>query len=571
MKISQKLAVLLNESRFDRYLAMLPSRRFFDTDENFTSFNKDAKYFLKRMTDLGFREDMIIWAMRHVILGVYLSNHIPEFTGIKELSPFIVKLASKANVDLEYYRVRGNLIQVLQHYNDLPIHSIQSFRFNNQDVDQVLSFFKEEEDKWKSQNQGLIPDVLYKRLPENEKPELLIDYGDGYYLFDLKKNGCRLEADAMGHCSTGAHPGDTNWSIRERVDVDSSHGWRPVVTIIWNQNGWVNEIKSAGNEKPDYKFFPHIVKALMLDRVEGHYWPHRGWKQENDFTIMDLPEEEAKEITRVKPKLCPAPFLAKILGFTEESVEIINNSLETELEALPKDHKLYGKAAILEKYDEGVDFVNRRIPSKNEIHEYIGYVTGDKNIEYWGGKNNESEIQDLLEAALKRSPEFLDHCIKAIELEVAEEVLEEYEGLDADDAVSLIMDEDNEGEYLSEIRQALDDAVNRGYETGTESQIYEYVENALNDYLTPVNEGENVLYNPCFITVTADQLAEYYEDMDDLFEEILEDFSFSAPYYGFQEYDGESALGDFIEYKVPEFDKIEPGIDENQMDLDIVT
>jgi hypothetical protein len=432
MKIVRKL---LLESRKTRYLEMFPSRNIFGVKYNYGGYLRLFERKIDSAIDIFKRHDRVIWYLRHALVDLLndiLASHSSASGGklekkTKDLQNLIISKYREEDKS-KVQSLRGINVRYFTHYLDLPIHEIQEYQFKWQAPTEILEYFEAAEAKWKAETQSLIPNASIAKLPENEKPELLIDYGDGFYLYDLKKNGCRLEANAMGHCSTGAHEGDTNWSIREKVRTGSSYGWRPVVTIIWNENGWVNEIKGAGNKKPGEEFFPHIVKALMLDRVEGHFWPHNGYATDEDFTVLDLPVSEQLEIIAKKPTIFPALELVNPVnkeidpGFTEENVKAVNAYLYQftqggfhDLKALPTDHPKYKTHAFFAYVNSAVELLNN-FPDNSRVARFRYLVGGtnihgaySKTLSKLGGSKALSNIEEAIKIALE-DPDYYKAC-----------------------------------------------------------------------------------------------------------------------------------------------------------------
>lgn len=132
-----------------------------------------------------------------------------------------------------------------------------------------------------------------KALQIKEGQTVIHEFNDGYYWVDLDTNKCGDEGDSMGHC--GNTSADTLLSLRDQTG-------EPHVTIAYNYNGTVRQIKGKGNDKPVEKYHPYIVTLLTEDNLDKDDYIFRAYdyeyKAEDDFNPIDLNKDSLKEFAK---------------------------------------------------------------------------------------------------------------------------------------------------------------------------------------------------------------------------------------------------------------------------------
>lgn len=206
----------------------------------------------------------------------------------------------------------------LEHFLSLPIPEIQDYVFNRQGIETVMHAFADLEYEWKQATSSMIP-----VSPEDD---VIMDFGDGYCWVNLHKAYCPQEASAMGHCgnSPRQHSSDTILSLRQKVEKGGKWFWRPCLTFIMDSTRHLTEMKGRGNDKPAAKYHPYILALIKSDIVAGI--TGGGYLASHNFSVADLPIEQAQELIAEKPHLATLRMLYDLEGWStavEEKVESV--------------------------------------------------------------------------------------------------------------------------------------------------------------------------------------------------------------------------------------------------------
>ena len=146
------------------------------------------------------------------------------------------------------------------------------------------------------------------------KPEMFIDFGDGWAWFILNSPSCDVEARGMGHCGNAGNPqeGERILSLRQKSSIGQDN-YKPFLTFILDKNGKLGEMKGSANTKPNKKYHMYIKSLLLNPAIKG--LKGAGYMPENNFSIFDFENyEDLIEISKVKPKIVPSFYLDLIAG-----------------------------------------------------------------------------------------------------------------------------------------------------------------------------------------------------------------------------------------------------------------
>jgi hypothetical protein len=334
---------ILEESRKERYLEMFKGipERFASFSGKIGIYGKSAEDWKQQAIDRIQqeiewaienlkREDRILWYLRQIKIGLYLEtdeiletlrklwkemrskdeeknqrimdeynklvNSLPtavrKSVAFKQFSP----IPSADNIS-EY----GNkLVNFLWHFLSMHISEIDNFRFENQDYEDILNKFIEIEKKWKEKQKSWI-DITNELKEGRISPVVVFD--DGFRWFNLNRPQCEQEGKAMGHCGNcGGRSDDTILSLRKLKQEGGRMYARPSLTFILHDNGQLGEMKGRGNNKPNEKYHPYILRLLaqknLIKGIEGG-----GYLPENNFSLGDLSEDGLEAIFNARPDL----------------------------------------------------------------------------------------------------------------------------------------------------------------------------------------------------------------------------------------------------------------------------
>ena len=329
---------ILEESRKKRYLEMfkgIPERfeAFYKSDrqgdqkvagiDRIHTIIQWAIYHLKR-------EDRILWFLRQ-IKAVYYFMTDPNVSTLSnkyintktkedndELKALISKIPNwvrKSSVfskilsppDHNTYQPRAKLMRFqsdltdsLVHFLSLNIPQINNFRFENQQWKEIEGYFKKLEIEWADKQKSWI-DITDELKEGKISPVVVFD--DGFRWFNLNRPKCEEEGKAMGHCGNcGGRNDDTILSLRKLKQEGGRMYARPSLTFILHHNGQLGEMKGRGNNKPNEKYHPYIMRLLaqknLVKGIEGG-----GYLPQNNFSLNDLNDEQFEAFFNARPDL----------------------------------------------------------------------------------------------------------------------------------------------------------------------------------------------------------------------------------------------------------------------------
>lgn len=222
-----------------------------------------------------------------------------------------------------------------------------------------------------------------KRITELTEPDgsekLLFDLGK-FKWFDLQKNYCEDEGEAMGHCgnshSTGSH--ETIISLRRVMKVGNKEYHRPSLTFILDTiSGYLTETRGRANTKPKKSYHPFIVELFRDNRIKGISLRYNDEK--DNFVISDLNHEMLQRLYSIRPDLKEQFETMQLLDDKFHEVLQGNASRQTTqqvMNAIPKSGKyslLYAKH-IGKEYPEGEEEIAKL--NTRQILDYARIIEG---------------------------------------------------------------------------------------------------------------------------------------------------------------------------------------------------
>ena len=197
-------------------------------------------------------------------------------------------------------RFQADLAQSLIHFLSLNIPQINNFRFENQQWKEIRDQFRELEQEWAEKQKSWI-DITDELKEGKISPVVVFD--DGFRWFNLNRPKCEQEGKAMGHCGNcGGRNDDTILSLRKLKQEGGRMYARPSLTFILHHNGQLGEMKGRGNNKPNEKYHPYILRLLaqknLVKGIEGG-----GYLPQNNFSLNDLNDERLEAFFDARPDI----------------------------------------------------------------------------------------------------------------------------------------------------------------------------------------------------------------------------------------------------------------------------
>lgn len=129
---------------------------------------------------------------------------------------------------------------------------------------------------------------------KDEQGKVLIEFDDDFYWIDLQTKSSRAEADAMGHCGT-TQEGDTLLSLRDKNKS-------PHVTVAYDNDGVIYQMKGRNNKKPIEKYYPYIYRLLVDPDLKPKYFGYE-YKKSEDFNLSDFDKKTFNKVFQYNPNL----------------------------------------------------------------------------------------------------------------------------------------------------------------------------------------------------------------------------------------------------------------------------
>lgn len=330
---------------------------------------KDAKKSLKK-------NDRIIWYLRIVKYKWLNQMYKTKFDGtgdqVREIASKIEKELNKLK-KFSYIEKSANqalnrpfMLQI-DHFLSLPIDKIQNYVWTDQTSKELLDQFTEFEDEWK--------DTLGEngvRISSGDEMVLQFDGGKkAWWLLD--RGACREEGDKMGHCGNVPQEREGDQILSFRTATENPDIWVPHLTFIRDENDYLGEMKGRGNEKPNKKYHPYIVKLLLSKYVEGV--KGGGYMPENNFQLNDLDQATREKLIERKPQLASLYDLYKKEGLSDRVKNKIYEKIN--VEGLPDIYGIEDDKVIVQHWDDFDDLL-REIDYNKEIEKFRKLLDDDE-------------------------------------------------------------------------------------------------------------------------------------------------------------------------------------------------
>lgn len=373
-----------------------------DTDETISlSFEKSIKDIITRAKSVLKKSNIIVWFLRQWKIGLLISiiRNNPELEKIANplIDKLIADLANRGGYNLvgrdQYFSMyvsSTNILQKLGHFLSLPIPQIQNYDYGFKPMNNVLMVdFPDYEETWKAQAKELIP-------YDPTDGEVLIKFNDGYFWQDLKREYCRTEGNAMGHCGNSAayKNGDTVLSLRQMVKRGDKQYVRPCLTFILQRDGYLGEMKGRANNKPEEKYHKYIVPLLKQDYIKGIRGG--GHAADQNFSINDLDEDVRDQLVEEKPTLGTLWDIYRKNGANDK---MFRELLQDKVSGTPLEYEsIEGNTVVLKTWSNFQRFLS---DINDEVLEYyvdIYLEEEDMSLSELMEENiSEDDVYDLIE------------------------------------------------------------------------------------------------------------------------------------------------------------------------------
>ena len=480
------------------------------------------------------KNDRIVWFLKWVKISVLDKLHKEtKAQGKIELSTMFKKdldiMLSKMepidgapnprsiSTDLEHYLS----------YDQIP--GIQNYTFGKETPGALFQILGGYEREWREDNKGTL-------MVSSSKDKPIINFGkQAWWLLDRAE--CRDEGEAMGHCGNTASSRDGERILSFRTDLGDGK-YRPHLTFILTEKGYLGEMKGRANEKPAEKYHPFIIKLLMNDIVKGI--KGGGHDPSNNFSMNDLSNEQREEIMDKKPSLGTLKMMYHKLGDVPEVRERVDQVLDGLEDEGVRNYGLNPNGLYVVDHSKDIQQFGETTPGN--LNNYIGYFNGNDyyEVDYSGEEYQWEELYDGLEGEHK------EHVKKKIQ-KYKDDVDPDME---YDSLWDLIQHND-----LDDFISVAQWAVRSGYEVGGQNQMYKAFKSALDDL--PIKYG-GALYaedgsewkweGPVEVCLTFEEMIRALSDEPYMEYVAYEDSWFGGgeveieePYYGWDEYDEEAA------------------------------
>ena len=104
------------------------------------------------------------------------------------------------------------------------------------------------------------------RNPPRAEDQVIHEFDNGYYWYDIRSRECDFEARKMGHCGSGQD--GTLYSLR--AGGTTRRNIKPKITLEMDRQGIVYQIKGKANEAPKKELWPYIdwfIENAGVERV----------------------------------------------------------------------------------------------------------------------------------------------------------------------------------------------------------------------------------------------------------------------------------------------------------------
>ena len=474
----------------------------------------------------------------------------------------LTKMTLISKLTFTYYQ----FISSITHFRSLNLPSINYYNYGDKPYNEVVEDFTTYENEWQESRRGTI-DITDDIRSGRGGGKKIIDCGDNYGWYDLEKNYCTTEGNAMGHCGNSAAftSFDTVLSFRKVEKIKGRVIAKPSMTFILDtRSRQLGEMKGRGNKKPIDKYHPAIIKLLthrytnslgirgwFIDGIVGG-----GYAPEENFNLRDLSDKDRDTLFSIRPDLRPLSDILK-----RDGIEVLMGILIPKLKTLYPDNNIttYTQKG---RY-ESRDYI--RMGSVwtdwGDLLDSVGEprVLGRYRMEVGeDGYNSMWDNYEEIDTNTKRDF-FITVCRNnmVIKNRIMKHIRETYDEEPNDDSemFEILM------KHEDDIIDTINSSINYGMNVGVEKQMYERfkegIENISLDFLgdDEDNDGFVRFSNPeqwhdstIDLLLTTSEVCSLVDQGISPIEGVThDDGDMEEPYHGFDGYDEEAAIGNFAD------------------------
>ena len=471
---------ILLESRLDRYAQMIESLKNID-NALYTRLYMTLKTALSELK----REDRILYTMRWAKYTNLLREEdflnqavraYPRDSSYREKLPLVQKelrkIKSKLNTEGENSITPGTQqwFTDMGHFLSLGLHKIEQIVWDKQTPDALYQEMREIERAWQAETAQSVD------MTSDAKAKPVLKFPDGSAWFNLSREYCRTEGDAMGHCGNSASPKPGDRVLSYRIPTGYKGIWRPEATFILDKDGYLGEMKGRDNKKPRAELHPYIIELLKQPFVNGI--KGGGHDPAENFSMNDLDRATRERLQEQYPKLLAVAERFDEYGLTEH----IRQELSVLGESVFGNFYIDGdKAIVLQTRDEDYFIRNYAPEDVKHAHSMVnGYGFSREDQSH---RVEPEDITHLLETLEDKNPQEYSRLLEYIRSKYADYIEEEDLDLDLVGDVYQV---------LYEFDDSIIDQFSEIAEEGYNQAITEFYSEAIADWLNdPFDYGSD--------------------------------------------------------------------------------
>lgn len=353
-----------------------------------------------------------------------------------------------------------------------------------------------------------------------EEHEIIIDFrknGIGFYWVDLATNRCTEEGERMGHCASSS---GRLYSLREYKPLGIGNNTlnKSHLTMSLSKEGKILQLKGPKNSKPPESLHQYILPLLYYRGENGHYLVNGfgyEYDSEHDFKLLDLDKNQIIRLNSLRPNLFDGRG-GKMVLISKGIMEKPKDFNTFILSVAPEDIEDYvvGSWDVISK-PKRLDVFEALLSGEFHLVYDDYYYEWKSSLQYETSKENDGYILKILKKFCEDNNNEFDEDLSL------EDMIEEY---DEDDLIK--------------------DAIAFSANDANNDAAYVYFIRKLRECLEEYGTLLKLDYTGADIKIDldnfdVDNLNDYFfktEDIEEVFEELLNDEIIKKPDFEISEY-----------------------------------